>query len=64
MAKKPLPATDGGQQEDLTVVVLRFKGGSQSQSLQKGFDDVTQAIAALSPAPNKGFEVQWNGKPG
>ena len=35
----------------MTVVVLKFKGGSHS--LQKGFDAVTQAIAALgAPAAN------------
>jgi hypothetical protein len=50
MAKKTLHATDSSQQEEMTVVVLKFKGGSQS--LQKGFDAVTQAIAALSPAPS------------
>jgi hypothetical protein len=36
-------------QEEMTVVVLKFKGGSES--LQKGFDAVSQAIAALGPAP-------------
>jgi hypothetical protein len=33
------------QQEEMTVVVLKFKGGSHS--LQKGFDGVSQAINAL-----------------
>ena len=45
-------------QEELTVVVMKYKGGSQS--LQKGFDAVSQAIAALGPAPqnNHGVFVQ------
>lgn len=44
--KKPVPGHDDRQpQEEMTVVVLKFKGGSAS--LQKGFDAVTQAIAAL-----------------
>jgi hypothetical protein len=39
------------QQEEMTVVVLKFKGASHS--LQKGFDAVSQAIAALgAPQPN------------
>ena len=36
-------------QEEMTVVVLKFKGGPQS--LQKGFDTVSQAIAALGGPP-------------
>jgi hypothetical protein len=43
--KKPAGGSAEPQQEEMTVVVLKFKGGSQS--LQKGFDAVTQAIAAL-----------------
>lgn len=45
--KKPGPG-EPERQEEMTVVVLKFKGGSQS--LQKGFDAVSQAIAALGPA--------------
>jgi hypothetical protein len=37
------------QQEEMTVVVLKFKGGSNS--LQKGFEAVSQAIAALGTSP-------------
>jgi hypothetical protein len=49
--KKPAGGTSEPQQEEMTVVVLKFKGGSHS--LQKGFDAVTQAIAALgAPAAN------------
>lgn len=45
------------QQEEMTVVVLKFKGGSQS--LQKGFETVSQALAMLSPAPsNRNRSVQ------
>ncbi|HEY6343692.1 MAG TPA: hypothetical protein VIY49_19535 [Bryobacteraceae bacterium] len=35
-------------QEEMTVVVFRFKGGAES--MQKGFDAVNSAIAALSPS--------------
>jgi hypothetical protein len=39
------------QQEEMTVVVVKFKGGPES--MQKGFDAVNNAIAALGPAqPN------------
>jgi hypothetical protein len=49
--KKFARGTDELQhQEEMTVVVLKFKGGSQS--LQKGFDAVSQAIAALGPTHN------------
>jgi hypothetical protein len=49
--KKPVPGEQPQEREEMTVVVLKFKGGSQS--LQKGFDAVTQAIAALGgPAPH------------
>jgi|SRR5579875_804730 len=40
---------DSEEQEEMTVVVLRFRGGSQS--LQKGFDTVSQALAALRQSP-------------
>lgn len=39
-------------QEEMTVVVLKFRGGSAS--LQRGFDTVSQAIATLGPAPQNG----------
>lgn len=35
-------------QEEMTVVVVKFKGGSES--MQKGFDAVNNAIASLGPA--------------
>ena len=48
--KKPARgAAEPQQQEEMTVVVLKFKGGSHS--LQKGFDAVSQAINALGPGP-------------
>lgn len=34
-------------QEEMTVIVMRFTGSSQS--LQKGFDAVSQALSALGP---------------
>jgi len=40
---------DEPQQEQMTVVVLKFKGGSHS--LQMGFDAVGQAINALGSGP-------------
>jgi hypothetical protein len=43
--KKPAFGSVEPQQEEMTVVVLKFKGGSHS--LQKGFDAVSEAIAAL-----------------
>ena len=43
--KKPASVSVEPAQEEMTVVVLRFKGGSHT--LQKGFDAVNQAIAAL-----------------
>ena len=36
---------DSEEQEEMTVAMLRFKGGSQS--LRKGFETVSQALAAL-----------------
>src|SRR5690348_9741506 len=35
------------EQEEMTVVILRFKGGGET--LRKGFDTVSQALAALGP---------------
>src|SRR5216684_924118 len=39
------------EQEEMTVVILRFKGGGET--LRKGFDTVTEALAALGPAPRQ-----------
>jgi hypothetical protein len=47
--------SDDGAQEEMTVVVLKFKGGSQS--LQKGFDTVSQAIAALGGPPAVAYRI-------
>lgn len=45
--KRAVRGTDEpqAQQEEMTVILLKFKG--DSQSLQKGFDVVAQAISAL-----------------
>jgi hypothetical protein len=54
--KKPVRGADEPQQqEEMTVLVLKFKGGSQS--LQKGFDAVSQAINALGPGPQNSHRV-------
>jgi len=53
--KKPVLGTAEPQQEEMTVVVLKFKGGSQS--LQKGFDAVSQAINALGPGTQNNHRV-------
>jgi hypothetical protein len=37
----------GDEQEEMTVVILRFKGGGET--LRKGFDTVSQALNALVP---------------
>jgi hypothetical protein len=59
MARKKRAAHDpdetAAKQEEMTVIVLKFKGGSQS--LQKGFDAVSQAIAALAPGPSNNHSV-------
>jgi hypothetical protein len=49
MAREPKnkAPTAKDDQEEMTVVILRFKGSGES--LQKGFDAVSQAIAALGP---------------
>jgi hypothetical protein len=39
------PDEPQSEQEEMTFIVMKFKGGSQT--LQKGFDAVTQAISAL-----------------
>jgi len=41
-------SNDGPQQEEMTVVVFKFKGGAES--MQKGFEAVNNAIAALGPS--------------
>jgi hypothetical protein len=47
--KPPVSGSPEPQQEEMTVVVFKFKGGAES--MQKGFDAVNSAIAALGPAP-------------
>jgi hypothetical protein len=42
---------DAEDQEEMTVVILRFKGGGDT--LRKGFDTVSQALAALGPTPSQ-----------
>lgn len=37
------------EQEEMTVVILRFRGGGET--LRKGFDTVSQALNALAPLP-------------
>lgn len=47
--KRPVPpAYEQPAQEEMTVVVVKFKGGPES--MQKGFDVVNNAIASLGPA--------------
>ena len=54
--RKPERGPDESRaQEEMTVVVLKFKGGSQS--LQKGFDAVSQAISALGPGTQSNHRV-------
>jgi hypothetical protein len=43
------------QQEEMTVIVLKFKGGSQS--LQKGFEAVSQALSALGEGSSNNHRV-------
>ncbi len=45
MAKKPVPASDPAQEEEMSVVVLKFKGSGET--LRRGMDTVAAAIAAL-----------------
>jgi len=45
--KKPAPAQMESQQEEITFIVVKFKGGPES--MQKGFDAVNNAINALGP---------------
>lgn len=49
MARENKKMQPSGEQEEMTVVILRFRGGSDS--LQKGFETVSQALAALGPTP-------------
>jgi len=46
--KKPAFLGPDPPQEEMTVVVVKFKGGPES--MQKGFDAVNNAILALGPA--------------
>lgn len=47
--KKPFVGTNDSQHlEEMTVVVFKFKGGAES--MQKGFESVNNAIAALGPS--------------
>jgi len=46
--KKAVSGSVEPQQEEMTVVVFKFKGGAES--MQNGFDAVNHAIAALGPA--------------
>lgn len=47
--KGAVPPVGQEQQEEMTVVVLRLKGGGDT--LKKGFDALTAAFSALGPAP-------------
>ncbi len=54
--KKPLlPAYQAPEQEEMTVVVVKFKGGPES--MQKGFDAVNNAILALGPGQHNNQRV-------
>jgi len=53
--KKPASGSIEPQQEELTVVVMKYRGGSAS--LHKGFDAVSQAVASLGPAPSNDHRV-------
>lgn len=44
--KRYVPLVYEPVQEEMTVVVVKFKGGPES--MQKGFDAVNNAIAALA----------------
>ena len=47
--KKPVAAANNAEhQEEMTVVVFKFKGGAES--MQKGFEAVNNAIATLAPS--------------
>jgi hypothetical protein len=60
-----VPPVGQEQQEEMTVVVLRLKGGGDT--LKKGFDALTAAFNSLGPAPqvvkhvNGGTPRQLNG---
>jgi hypothetical protein len=49
MARESKKMQPSGEQEEMTVVILRFKGGGDS--LQKGFETVSQALAILGQPP-------------
>jgi hypothetical protein len=59
--KKPASVSAEPQQEEMTVVVLKFRGGSHS--LQKGFDAVSQAIAALGAPEHNTYRAAIQRKP-
>jgi hypothetical protein len=49
MARERKGVSTVPEQEEMTVVILKFKGGCDT--LRKGFDTVSQALAALGPQP-------------
>src|ERR1035438_7851220 len=53
--KKPAYGPVDPQQEEITFIVVKFKGGSES--MQKGFDAVNNAIAALGPVQQNNQRV-------
>src|SRR5947209_5274119 len=54
-------ADDPQEQEEMTVVILRFKGSGHS--LQKGFDAVSQAAAALGPSQPQTVQRVYTQRP-
>lgn len=61
MAKRLVSASDPAQDEELSVVVLKFKGSGET--VRKGIDVVAQAIAALGPGTVQVIR-QVNGRKG
>lgn len=53
--RKPIYTPTDSQQEEMTVIVVKFKGGPES--MQKGFDSVNNAIAALGPAQSNNHRI-------
>jgi hypothetical protein len=54
--KKPFfPGPVAPAQEEITFIVVKFKGGSES--MQKGFDAVNNAISALGPVDSGNHRV-------
>ena len=45
MAKKSTPISDSGHEEEMSVVVLKFRGSGET--LRRGMDTVAQAIASI-----------------